>query len=109
MWCHTDLSLQHIHSRLVPGAPFCLLGYSFGGLLALELALELEADGREGHLYLVDSSPDFIKAWLEYSTGSNKEQFETNLICSMFNVIAPHESTTAAVRKVPRVISVKPY
>ncbi|XP_033606886.1 uncharacterized protein LOC111863284, partial [Cryptotermes secundus] len=91
----------HIHSRLAPGAPFTLLGYSFGGLLALELALELEAEGQEGHLYLVDSAPDFMKARLEYSTGSNKEQFETNLICSMFNAIAPYETTAAAVNKVP--------
>jgi fatty acid synthase len=109
MWCYTDLSLQNIRSRLAPGAPFSLLGYSFGGLLALELALELEAEARVGHLYLVDSSPDFMKARLEYSTGSNKEQFETNLICSMFNVIAPHDSTTAAVTKVPHVRCVKRY
>jgi fatty acid synthase len=86
-----------------------LLGYSYGGLLALELALELEADGREGHLYLVDSSPDFVKALLDYFAGSNNEQFETNVICSMFNIIAPHESTIAAVSKVPHVGSVKPY
>jgi thioesterase domain-containing protein len=86
-----------------------LLGYSYGGLLALELALELEAEGQEGHLYLVDSSPDFVKALPEYSTGSSKEQFETNLICTIFNTIAPHESTAAAMSKVPHVRSVKPY
>ena len=28
----------------------------------MELALELEAEGREGKLYLVDSAPDFLKA-----------------------------------------------
>ncbi|PNF36020.1 hypothetical protein B7P43_G18988, partial [Cryptotermes secundus] len=46
-----------------------------------------------------------MKARLEYSTGSNKEQFETNLICSMFNAIAPYETTAAAVNKLAQEIT----
>src|SRR5215469_5142735 len=92
--------LQHIHSRLAPCAPFRLLGYSFGGLLALELALQLEAEGHEGKLYLVDSAPDFLKAMLTQSMGSNGDEFQTSLICTMFTLIAPHEATSAAVSKV---------
>jgi thioesterase domain-containing protein len=85
-----------------------LLGYSFGGVLALELALELEAEGWKGELYLVDSSPDFIKSLMLHATGS-KEHSETNLICSIFRVLAPHEATAAALTKVSHVINVKPY
>ena len=92
--------LQHIHSLLAPHAPFHLLGYSFGGLLALELAMELEAEGRKGNLYLVDSGPDFIKAMLTQSMGSNEDEFQTSLICTLFSLIAPHEATSAAVSKV---------
>jgi hypothetical protein len=69
-------------------------------LLALELALQLEAEGREGKLYLVDSSPDFLKAMLTESMGSNEDDFQTSLICAMFILIAPHEATSAAVSKV---------
>jgi hypothetical protein len=69
-------------------------------LLALELALKLEAEGREGNLYLVDSAPDFMKALLERSIGENNDQFENNVICTMFNIIAPHEATSAAISKV---------
>jgi len=101
--------LQHIHSRLAPRAPFCLLGYSFGGLLALELALQLEAEGREGKLYLVDSAPDFLKAMLTQSMGSSEDEFQTSVICAMFTIIAPHEATTAAVSKVYHERNVKSY
>jgi hypothetical protein len=69
-------------------------------LLALELALQLEAEGREGKLYLVDSAPDFVKALLTQSMGSNEDEFQNIVICIFFTVIAPHEATSAAVNKV---------
>jgi hypothetical protein len=69
-------------------------------LLALELALQLEAEGREGKLYLVDSAPDFLKAVLTESMGCNEDEFQNSLICVMFKLIAPHEATAAAVSKV---------
>jgi hypothetical protein len=78
-------------------------------LLALELALQLEAEGHEGKLYLVDSAPDFLKAILTRSMGSNEDEFQTSLICAMFFLIAPHEATTAAVSKVYHERYVKSY
>jgi thioesterase domain-containing protein len=107
MWCYTDLSLQDIHSRLAPGEPFSLLGYSFGGLLALELALELEAEGREGHLYLVDSAPVFMKVLVEQMVGSDEKKFATNLMCTIFKITAPHDATSAAISKVFPVRNVR--
>jgi len=101
--------LQHIHSRLAPRAPFHLLGYSFGGLLALELALKLEAEGREGKLYLIDSAPDCLKTMLTQSMASNEDELQTSLICAMFILIAPHEATSAAVNKVHHERNVKFY
>ena len=101
--------LQHIRSRLAPRAPFRLLGYSFGGLLALELAMQLEAEGHEGKLYLVDSAPDFFKAMMRQTMGSNEDEFQTRLICAIFILIAPHEATSAAVSKVYLERNVKFY
>jgi len=97
--------LPHIHSRLAPRAPFRLLGYSFGGLLALELALKLEAEGREGKLYLMDSAPDCLKTMLTQSMASNEDELQTSLICAMFILIAPHEATSAAVNKLIQEIT----
>jgi len=101
--------LQHIHSRLAPRAPFHLLGYSFGGLLALELTLKLEAEGREGKLFLVDSAPDFVKAMQKQSMGSNEDEYHTSVISSLFILIAPDEATSAAVSKVFHERYVKYY
>jgi len=78
-------------------------------LLALELALKLEAEGREGKLYLVDSAPDFIKAMVTQSMGSNEDESQTSLLCALFTLIAPYEATSAAVSKVYHERNVKYY
>jgi thioesterase domain-containing protein len=86
-----------------------LLGYSFGGLLALELALKLEEEGREGKLYLLDSSPDFMKLLLEQNVSNSQDQLEISVVCTLFNLIAPHETTLAVISKVRHGISVEPF
>jgi hypothetical protein len=78
-------------------------------LLALELALQLEAEGREGKLYLVDSAPDLLKAMLTQSIGSNEDEFQNSLICTLFTIFAPHEATSAAFSKVYHERNVKSY
>jgi hypothetical protein len=60
--------------------------------------------GKEAHLYIVDSDPNFIKAPLEHSIGSN-EQFETIAICTIFNIIATHKATTANASKLAQEIT----
>jgi Thioesterase domains of type I polyketide synthases or non-ribosomal peptide synthetases len=81
------------------------LGYSFGGILALELALALEEEGLEGHIYLVDSSPDFLQTIQERSIGHNEDQFEINLICIIFKLVASHMATPTAVSQVPETLN----
>jgi len=78
-------------------------------LLALELALQLEAEGHKGKLYLVDSAPDYLKAMLTQSMAGNEDEFQTSLICTLFTLIAPHEATSAAVSKVYHERYVKSY
>jgi hypothetical protein len=73
------------------------------------LALQLVAEGREGKLYLVDGAHDYLKAMLTQSMASNKDEFQSSLICAMFIHIAPHETTSAAVSKVYRDRNVKCY
>jgi thioesterase domain-containing protein len=85
-----------------------LLGYSFGTLLALELALELEAEGREGQLYLVDGSPDYTKSMFQNIIGTHKEQFDNKFMCAIYDIVAPQEATSEVVRKVFHVKNIKP-
>ena len=75
----------------------------------MELTLQLEAEGREGRLYLVDSAPDFVKTTVTQKKGSNEDEFQTRLICDMFILLAPHEATSAALSKVCHERNVKSY
>lgn len=59
--------LPHVLKRLRPGDSFNLVGYSFGGLIAMELAVLLEKEGFQGKTVLIDSSPDFLKMITEES------------------------------------------
>jgi acyl-CoA synthetase (AMP-forming)/AMP-acid ligase II/thioesterase domain-containing protein/NADP-dependent 3-hydroxy acid dehydrogenase YdfG len=44
----------------IPEEPYCLIGYSYGGLLAYEMARQLEARGkRVGLLAIVDTGPEW--------------------------------------------------
>jgi len=52
----------HLKSRLSPGKPFRLLGYSFGGVVSIELVRLLEKDGFTGTLVLVDGAPAGMKS-----------------------------------------------
>jgi len=57
----------------------------------------------------VDSAPDYLKAMLTQIMGSNEDEFQTNVICAMFTLIAPYEATSAAVSKVYHERKVKYY
>jgi hypothetical protein len=78
-------------------------------LLALELVLQLVAEGHEGKLYLVDSAPDFLKAMLTESLGSNEDEFQNSFIITLCTLILPHEATSAAVSKVYHERNIKSY
>ncbi|CAH1398203.1 unnamed protein product [Nezara viridula] len=41
--------------------PVLLSGYSFGALIAFEMALLLESQGKTVYLFLIDGAPDFLK------------------------------------------------
>jgi thioesterase domain-containing protein len=44
--------------------PFCLLGYSFGGLVAVEMARQLQCDGIDPPIVaLIDTAPTRWAAW----------------------------------------------
>ncbi|XP_069698892.1 fatty acid synthase-like [Periplaneta americana] len=88
-----DHLLPFIQTRLPPGTPFTLLGYSFGGLLALELVRRLEAEGRTGCLYLLNSSPGWLRGLLA------DRDCDTKILCRLFGLLAPHLATSAVLSK----------
>nr|QNU13192.1 fatty acid synthase 1 [Locusta migratoria] len=60
MECSLRKSADAEGIKLVP--TFAIVGFSFGGLVALELTALLEAQGHKGSLVLIDSSPDYLKS-----------------------------------------------
>jgi thioesterase domain-containing protein len=46
-----------------------LIGYSFGGGVAFEMALQLEASGRKVSLVLLDGSPSYVSNYIDHYRG----------------------------------------
>ncbi|KAJ8712849.1 hypothetical protein PYW08_008153 [Mythimna loreyi] len=86
---------QTVISRLAPGAPFWLLGYSFGTLLILELASRLEKEGFKGTVFCLDGAPDFLYALLTMTISfKNDVQLQNNLLCHTVDIVAPNNDVT---------------
>ncbi|XP_046739717.1 fatty acid synthase-like [Diprion similis] len=57
-----DYLIPHVEARYEGCRDFVIAGYSFGSLVAIELARRLESKGFSGRLVLIDGSPDHMKA-----------------------------------------------
>ncbi|XP_050677552.1 fatty acid synthase-like [Leptidea sinapis] len=87
-----------IKSRLVPGAPFILLGYSFGTLPMFQLANLLENEGHEGIVFCVDGAPDFLYALLSLTLKfQNEKDLQNKLLCHAIDIVAPNNTVTGSL------------
>lgn len=85
-----------IEERLPADQEFLIVGYSFGGLIALEVVKLLEKNNRTGKLWLVDSSPQFLKMTTELTVHGEKSQdheIQVQLILRFLDLVWPHNST----------------
>ncbi|XP_065204931.1 fatty acid synthase-like [Planococcus citri] len=64
-----DYFAELILEKLSPDQEFCIIGYSLGGLLAIEVANILEENGRRGHIWLIDSTPAYLIGETKASEG----------------------------------------
>ncbi|KMQ83979.1 fatty acid synthase [Lasius niger] len=65
--------LKHVSSRLKDGKDFVMVGYSFGSIVAIELARRLEAMNFEGRLVLIDGAPEQVRIMNEYYIPSSSD------------------------------------
>lgn len=89
---------------------FLIVGYSFGGLIALEILKLLEKNNRKGKLWLIDSSPQFLKIATELSIRGEKPQeheIQVQLIMRFLDLVWPHNKTEVSLTElfsVPKII-----
>lgn len=57
------------------------MGYSFGSLVTIELARQLEAKGFNGRLILIDGAPQLMKEIIsQYFKSSSKEELQNDFL-----------------------------
>jgi len=75
-----------------PSGPIHLVGYSFGAVVAFEMALQLEAESTLGSLTLLDGSHSYVAAHTAQYKSKNKEDMgraETDAMCAFLNQLIP--------------------
>lgn len=85
-------SFQYITSRQPVHEEFHVIGYSFGGLVALELVKLLEKEGRKGRLWLIDSSPEFLQTMTKVTlmtTEQAEDELQVKIILRFLDLIWP--------------------
>ncbi|CAI6352158.1 unnamed protein product [Macrosiphum euphorbiae] len=85
-----------IQERLSADQEFSIVGYSFGGLIAIEVLKILEKNNRTGKLWLIDSAPEFLKMTTELAIRGDKTQdqeIQVQLILRFLDLVWPHNKT----------------
>ncbi|XP_063988184.1 fatty acid synthase-like [Diachasmimorpha longicaudata] len=93
-----DQLLPYVLERNQGRRNFLLVGYSYGSLVAIELARRLEAEAYTGKLILIDGSPLFMKAIKDQQLASeNNDELQTNILVGIADIAAPDDSGTLLV------------
>lgn len=70
-----------MEEKLKDRIDFTLVGYSFGSLVTIELARQLEAKGFNGRLILIDGAPLLMKEIVnQYFKSSSEEELQNNVL-----------------------------
>ncbi|EFA05204.2 fatty acid synthase [Tribolium castaneum] len=84
--------LPHVKTLLQDRKNFTLIAYSFGVLVAFELAVLLESEDCFGTIFAIDGAPKYLKASiLQHLSGSTEGEFETFIIYSVLAHFLPIE------------------
>ncbi|KAI4485852.1 hypothetical protein M0804_006341 [Polistes exclamans] len=79
--------LPHILKKLNNRRDFTIVGYSFGTVISLELARQLELRDFNGKLILIDGSPLHMKGMANRIYSTSTKDLETNILIGMTDSI----------------------
>ncbi|XP_014239844.1 fatty acid synthase-like [Cimex lectularius] len=85
--------LPQILDFLPSGSNFNLIGYSWGGLLTLDLAYRLEMKGYRGKICLIDSSPDFMRNTYKIWASGSEDYQQITILNRVVDILCPQEKS----------------
>lgn len=69
---------------------FALVGYSYGSLIALELARRLEKRGLSGRLVLIDGAPELMKTIIDqFMPFTTEGELQNNVLLAIMDTVQP--------------------
>ncbi|XP_063218658.1 fatty acid synthase-like [Bacillus rossius redtenbacheri] len=87
--------LPIVKENLPADGPFNIIGYSFGGVVAMDIVSMLEAEGHRGKFVLIDSSPDYLQELSKKQIQMDSDDImQINLLMTIVNVLAPQPIAT---------------
>ncbi|XP_024884358.1 fatty acid synthase-like, partial [Temnothorax curvispinosus] len=90
--------LPHILKKMKDERKFLIVGYSFGSLIAIELARLLEANNFSGRLILIDGAPDQIKLWTnQYLDCTSPEELQNTILLGLLEMYTTINKKTLAL------------
>ncbi|XP_077296458.1 fatty acid synthase-like [Arctopsyche grandis] len=79
-----------MRSRLNHGGEFALMGYSFGAMVAIEIAKILEKEGHIGRIFCVDGSPEVLGKMVKANLDTSKiNVMQDTYLCHIMDLLAP--------------------
>ena len=78
--------LQLISEIVNTNDKFHVIGFSTGGLFAIEVVNILEKSGLKGNVWLLDSSPLLVKTM---TTFANEESRQNEFCCTLLRILLP--------------------
>ncbi|XP_071652654.1 fatty acid synthase-like [Temnothorax longispinosus] len=90
--------LPHILKKMKDQRKFLIVGYSFGSLIAIELARLLEANNFSGRLILIDGAPDQLKLWTnQYLDYTSPEELQNMILLGLLEMYTTIDKKTLAL------------
>ncbi|XP_032678573.1 fatty acid synthase-like isoform X2 [Odontomachus brunneus] len=93
--CHTiaeiaDCLLKHVLGKMKSKKNFVIVAYSYGTLIAIELAKRLEEMNFQGRLVLIDGAPEQMKALTnQHIPYTTIDELQSNVLLGIMDVLNP--------------------
>ncbi|XP_070169898.1 fatty acid synthase-like [Polyergus mexicanus] len=89
--------LPYIMEKMEDRKEFLIVGYSFGSLIAIELARLLEAKNFVGRLLLIDGAPDWLKFLVEFHNYTSQQEPQNAILLNLMKMYFESDNEMSAL------------